>query len=196
MRKLAAAVVVAACAGCAPWRYVYVPGERMTAVADEFPAARYPIPLVEPRGELIVGALGLLPPDPDEEVSPTLLGVRITIANTGDIAPWTLDVREQLLVLNGGKPFGPTYIDSASPALPVLVINPGEKRTVDLYYRMPDDIEGPAQVPSFQLLWRLHTGDAMAGRRTWFTRIRIGAEASRYPAYIDSATKHVLQRTP
>src|SRR5881394_1819584 len=63
-------------------------------------AARYPFPVVQPRGEIFTTSFGLVEAELEAQQPARLLHARIVVVNRGPDT-WTIDAREQLVELGG-----------------------------------------------------------------------------------------------
>jgi hypothetical protein len=187
-------IAAMACVGCAPWIDVYRPSEELTAVAGDVPAARYPITGEARRGEALIAATGIVQPRLASGQHAAYLAVRIVVDNDDDDAPWTLDLRQQRVTFPALGTLAPAYVDSDGRDLPLLVVAPGRKRTVDLYYALPPPLTKPREVPTFTLDWRVQTPAALICARTEFALVRVKPEEVHYPRYMYSASAPLLRR--
>jgi hypothetical protein len=157
-------VGLAACAGS----YVYQPAENATARISGQVAARYPIPPESPRGEVRVASFGVT----KLEDAGRTLHVRMVVENNGD-DPWTVDTREQLITIPGEGQSRPLYANTASDDLPIVQVDPRGQRTLDLFYPLPPDMQGPGKIPEFDLLWSVRTPERLVTERTPFDRLQV-----------------------
>src|SRR3954469_17082822 len=144
---IAAAVVLGGCA--AEGRYIYRPEQQATATVNRLPAARYSIPPERPAGEVLLASSGITQLPNSDARTPALF-VRIIVTNNSDETPWTLDTRQQFAWL-GGEWQTPADVNAYGQSSPNLQVARGEKRLVDLYYRLPPKAESDEQVPRFEL---------------------------------------------
>ena len=172
MRRLLLLCVLG-CAGCASQQYYYQPTEQATATLEGRPAARYGIPPESPRGDVLVTTFGVASLDLGGDEPLPVLHVRLVVANNGGEAPWTVDTREIRAELRGLQPVGPAFISASVRDLPTVQIPSGEKRTLDLYFPLPDPLRSDRQVPQFDVLWRVATDTRDVAERTPFERIRV-----------------------
>lgn len=171
MRSLpvAAGVLLLACTH----EYAYVPTTNATATVRGRPAAEYPIPPADPQGDVRVASFGITEVQPKDRPDQNLraLHLRVAIADNG-ATPWTFDTREQRLDLSGRGPLAPAFAsaDPGSPP-PVVTVDPHGKRTVDLFFLLPDDLQDAEDLPEFDASWTLHAGSAVVAERTPFERL-------------------------
>lgn len=189
-----ACVVVA----CSPTRYAFVPATPTTTLLYEHAAADYPIPADTPRGDLRVASYGfevLSSADaPDQRLS--TLHLRLFVSNSG-AQPWSLDTREQQLAIDGHGTSTPAFA-TASPepsgtAPPIVSVAPSGSRLVDLFFPLPDGIDGATALPTFQLTSKLHTDAGVVTETTPFERIETGAHS---PYAYDYSTEQSPQYDP
>lgn len=184
LRALAFGAVVAA-SGCAPTPYVFTPTEQVTATADGVPAARYPTPPESPRGTVYVTSFGVVQADVAGTGQATpLLAVRMTVSHDSGPQPWTVDTREQFLQIPGAGQSRAAFVNSDATGAPVIPVATGQKRTIDLYYTLPASMANAAKLPSFDLLWQVHTAERLVAQRTPFQKEIVEyASVWTYPVY-------------
>ncbi len=157
--------------GCAENHYIYRPAQQATAVVGQLPAARYAIPAERPTGEVLVASSGLTQLPGVEARTPALF-VRMVVTNNSDDATWVMDTGQQVAVI-GGQKLNPAYVNTYNQKQPSLEIARGEKRVVDLYYRLPDKAEADDAMPEFDFAWNVQTGTRLIAERTSFDRMRV-----------------------
>jgi hypothetical protein len=96
--------------------------------------------------------------------------VRMIVTNDSSHRPWTLDTRQQLMVLPTGLRTPPLVVDVEGARDHVISVRCGDRRVVDLYYVMPP--AGFASLPSFDVMWELNAGDALVSRTTEVVALR------------------------
>lgn len=175
MRPSILLVPVLALAACAP-SYVYQPATNATAQIRGRVAAEYQIPAAQPRGDVRLASFGF------SNVSSTrapnererAVHVRMVVANNS-AQPWTVDTREQRLDLPGRAPMPPAYVHAheGDQSLPYVTVPAGGKRTIDLFYPLPPELQSAQHLPEFDVVWRVHTEDQTVVERTPFDRLRI-----------------------
>ncbi len=183
MNKLIPIALCVAAGGCAP-AYVYRPTQEVTAEAGGRPASRYPIPPESPHGSLTVATFGIAEVQVGEQAL-KMLHVREVVSNDDDIAPWTLDTRQQLVEVPGHGKSVPTYVNTDVAGAPLVAIQPGTKRTIDLYYALPPGVQKADKLPEFDVLAHVQTPLRPVAQRTPFERFAIEPEA--YDAYYGGA---------
>jgi hypothetical protein len=176
------AVVASAAAGCVH-EYAYVPVGPGTGNG---PAARYPIPPDAPRGEVYVTSFGFTLMDVAQGRSAQMMHARVVAVNNTGQETWTLDGRDQQLVVAPGQPLlQPAFANTDAGAGPVYAVPPGQRRVLDLYYAVPPPFDDPTRLGSFELDWRVNVGNLPIASRTPFQRLE-GAPAgyAPYPDYV------------
>jgi hypothetical protein len=185
-QRVSAGILIAAAGvfvgGCAETSYVYRPAQPATAMMSGLPAAQYAIPRERPTGQVFVLSSGVT------EITVTggpipVLFVRLVVSNNSDEAAWSLDTRQQALLIAGQR-VTPAYINPYKQPLPIMQIPRGERRTVDLYYPLPAGAENNDEVPAFDVEWSVQTGDRQVAERTPFDRLSVDpAYGGAYYAY-------------
>jgi hypothetical protein len=169
--RMLAFLAVVGGAGCAPFQYTFTPTEQVTATTDGVPAARYPVPPEMPRGTVYVTSFGVVQADVAGTGQKTpLLAVRLTVSHDEGPVPWTVDTREQLLQIPGAGKSRAAFVNSDVAGAPVIPVASGQKRTIDLYYALPPSMATGAKIPSFDLLWQVHTAERPVAQRTPFQK--------------------------
>jgi len=165
-------------AGCAAENYIYRPAEQVTATVAGEPASRYAIPPERPQGEVLVSTTGITDIDLGEETEEPMkaLHVRFVISNNGGEKTWTLDARDIHIDFQGQEEMSPALVNATVTGLPIITIPPGQKQVVDIYYPLPNRFRGARDVPSFDVLWKVHTDERMVAERTPFDRLLVVPE--------------------
>ncbi|MBI2891926.1 MAG: hypothetical protein HYY06_00125 [Deltaproteobacteria bacterium] len=178
MRYVPKLLVVAAF-GCVSGPYVYRPTEQVTASIRGYPAARYEVPPESPRGDVTLGSFGLTDVDAEGgRLRKRMLHVRLVASNDSDAA-WSVDLRELVLVLPGGRETGPAFVNTDSTVVPVIGVATGQKRVIDLYYPLPRALRVEERLGGFELRWRVQTPGRVVAQRTPFERLEVDTRA--YP---------------
>jgi hypothetical protein len=172
---LAAGAFAFALVGC-EHQYVYQPVVSTSAAVAGRPASYYTIPPEAPRGDVRIATFGFVdihPRNADEGAVIRGLHVRMIVANNSN-APWTVDTRDQMLSLPGRGESRPAFVTvDAGASPPTVVVPSGEKRTVDLFYPLPPDLQKAEKVPAFDTVWRVDTGVRVVVERTPFERLEV-----------------------
>ncbi len=180
-RGLGAAVAACAAVGCGA-TYAFVPTANATSSVYGHAAAEYAVPPQSPHGDMRVASYGIEPlasPDsPDQSLN--ALHIREFIDNSSD-QPWTLDVREQGLDLQGHGSSPPAFAtaspDATGSSPPVVTVAPHTTRLVDLFFPLPPDMQSADNIGSFAITSRLHTNEGLATESTPFARIETDASS-------------------
>jgi hypothetical protein len=162
-------------AGCASNSYYYQPAEQSNATVAGRPAARYVIPPGIDQGDVRVSTFGVTDVRLSEDDEPVRsLHVRLVVANESGARDWTIDTR-MIQVQYGGiaDSRAPSFANTTGAGMPVVVVPPGESRTIDLFYPLPAELEGAQDIPQFDVVWQVQTDDRLVAERTPFERRRI-----------------------
>lgn len=184
-RPLLCSLAALALAACAP-SYVYLPEENATASIAGRAAARYAIPPERPQGDVRVASFGVSVVTPVNGTGAfNALHVRMVVSNESH-QPWTLDTRNQLISIAHEGTSRPIYSNVDRGSQPLVTIAPGDKRTIDLFYPLPADMQGAKRIPTFDVLWKVHTGARVIAERTPFQRLEVAPElAAAGPYFFD-----------
>ncbi len=161
------------CAGCES-SYIYRPDTNATAQVQGQPAAAYPIPsATDPQGDVRIASFGVskVTPQVGAPVSHAL-HVRMIVANNGT-GSFSVDSREQRIVLDSGEAIRAMFAQSDGADLPVATVPSMGKRTIDLYFPLTADHSKESQIPAFDVIWRIHTLGQAVTERTPFERLNI-----------------------
>jgi hypothetical protein len=175
MRGAILALALAALGGGCNESYVYRPEEGASARVGAHPAAYYPIPPEAPQGDVRVASFGVsaIHPEGDESHEMRAMHARIVVTNQSPF-PWTVDTRQQVAAIAGVGNLGPLYASTPGGALPLVGVPPNTRRTIDLFYPLPPGVEESSQIPAFDLLWRVDTGNGrVVAERTPFDRLQV-----------------------
>jgi hypothetical protein len=166
----AAALFVGAGCAAAEDPYVYRP-EQASVLVDGLPGTRYPAPPETPQGEVRIASFGVTEIG-ESAGAPGIaaLHVRMVVANNGDATPWQIDTRTQEIEVPGEGRSAPLYINGNFAPAPVVSVAWREQRTIDLYFPLPATVNGSLQLPRFDFLWQVQTGQRMVADRTVFER--------------------------
>src|SRR5262249_49916849 len=96
--------------------------------------------------------------------------VRAIVTNDGDDAPWTMDTTQQLVEIPGEGQSRPIFVNADVGTLPQVTIARHERRVLDLYYALPDNMGKASQLPRFERLLQVHTPERTVASRTAFER--------------------------
>lgn len=109
----------------------------------------------------------------------TTLHVRAVIASATRDLPWAVDASAARVELACGQ-IAPAFVNADVATLPIAILDPGERRTIDLYFPLPDlpDRGGPVR---FALTWPI-SAPARVVRNAWFERA--GAAAQPRPSLV------------
>jgi hypothetical protein len=177
------ALVLAASGSCASEQYVFRPAEQVTASVEGQPAAGYSIPPESPRGAVYVTSLGIGEARVSNDSDATgkkaaLLQMRMLVSNDSDDQAWIVDTREQFLEIPGVGRSRPAYVNTDHQGAPVIEIPRGERRTVDLFYPLPQNLQKTDKLPPFELVWNVRTGTRVVAHRTPFEKVPLYAESA------------------
>jgi hypothetical protein len=138
-------------------------------------AATYPVPTKTPHGDVRVAVVGFTTIGAFRARPVQALKVRMMVHND-DRELWTMDTTVQKGSINAA-PGNATTTARLMLALcdghrvPLVVVMPGDTRTVDLYYELPPSVPQESAIRSFRVDWRIDTpGGLLASHVTPFDR--------------------------
>lgn len=146
--------------------YYYAP-EAASVVRDRLPTQVERIPQEAPQGTVEIASAGITNGPHGEHA----LHVRMTVDNEGDATPWTLDIRDQQVELQGQGRAEPQSANAGVQSLPELAIAQHERRAVDLYYPVPPRMDSADELTGFDVLWQVRTPERMVAGRTHVDRV-------------------------
>jgi hypothetical protein len=183
LSRVAALGLTCAVSACTSTQYAFVPATPTTTTLYEHAAADYPIPVDAPHGDLRVASYGfeaLASADaPDQRLS--TLHLRLFVANSS-AEPWSLDTREQQLVIDGHGTSTPAFATASPDPLgnkpPVVNIAVAGSRLIDLFFPLPEDMAGASALPAFELTSKLQTDAGLVTETTPFERVVTDAHSA------------------
>ena len=114
------------------------------------PTAREPSRPAQPSAVVTEGVIQLVPDGgPPVEV----VHVRVTIAATGDV-PTTAHVSTATIAMPGAPTAWPIAANGSLRELPIVVVEPGDREPVDLYFPVAASASDDAR---YTFAWTLHT---------------------------------------
>ena len=149
-------------AGCAQTRYAYHPtaatAQKDAAVTvDGHDAAGYRVS----RGSVDVATLGIVDMRPQ-----AMLHVRLTVHN-GDANVWSVDAANQEALIGDAVFERPRLARSERAEVAGVVVQPGETRTLNLYYALPSRFVR-REPPPLRVDWRVRTPSEVARQQSAF----------------------------
>jgi hypothetical protein len=199
---VALAALVTACA--ASPRYEYRP-TRDTALEDApgdvdgHAAADYRVPKIVPRGDVQVATLGVATtrlPDGGGARTGRALHVRMKVHN-GSGEPWEVDASDQRATINRTLHLQPALATCDGDVMPLAVLMPGDRRTIDLYYELPPRLVAAATIASVRIDWRVVTpSGVLASDSTAFERHDVPPPPPRAPPDPKKMVKRLAQSRP
>jgi hypothetical protein len=104
------------------------------------------------------------------------LHVRMVVHNDSKDV-WTMEAYHQKALISGSVHARPTVSAVDGKEMALAVFEPGETRTFDLFYELPDKVDRPGAIPNFHVDWRIDTpGRVVAMHDTEFTRYDVMAK--------------------
>jgi hypothetical protein len=169
----AAALALSACSE----EYVYRPAVNPSATVAGSLAAYYEIPPEAPRGSVRIASLGFSRLEVEGGKTLRAIHLRMVVANN-DTTPWTVDTREQRIDLPGHGMSRAAFVGTHGVTPPFVSVPTGGKRTVDLFYPLPQGLDDASHIPEFDVVWSVVTGARAVSERTPFDRLRVEPAAA------------------
>lgn len=147
---------------------VYTP-TGASAWNDGYPAALTAIPASGPTGTLEVASFGLVELTPADMAPITALHVRIVAANTTSNRPWNVDLAGAT-VRAGDSEARTLLANSDLATLPIVLVDRGEPRTIDLYFAAPPGVREEEDLGEWDFRISIAAPGKAVPAQTHFTR--------------------------
>ena len=173
MRKILGLIALIASAHACSSCSTYVPQQRVTGALSERTVAAHSSP--SKRGEqdaIRLASYGLTKLEQAGEPPQDAIHLRVAISGNGN-EPVTLDTGAQRLQLPNGRQISPARVESQADIPPLIRVEPGSARTVDLYFALPPDHREESSLPQFGLAWTVVVGTEAVTHITPFDRLGI-----------------------
>ncbi|HEX2658742.1 MAG TPA: hypothetical protein VHU40_10740 [Polyangia bacterium] len=157
-----------AAVGCGTTRYGYRPATVAASSEAGFPASRYGVPAQSPAGEAFVTSFGTR--DEGTSAGNQLIHVRLAVSNQSSPATWSIDPAQLTLAAPGGAPQRPDFMEIDGRQNGSTDIPRGQRKVLDLYYRVPGGAPDVRAVPTFDFAWQVNLGDTAFSEHTPFQR--------------------------
>jgi hypothetical protein len=168
--SLLAVALAAAAMGCGSTRYGYRPTAVAVSSEAGFPASRYVLPVEKPAGEAFVTSFGTRAVGSGEPADAQLIHVRLAVANQAADAQWSIDPGQLTLASGSAPPQRPDFMEIDGRQNGSTEIARGQRRVLDLYYRVPGGAVDAGAVPTFDFAWQVNLGDTVFAEHTSFQR--------------------------
>ena len=110
-----------------------------------------------------VASFGVGEITPDDNTPLDVLHVRTIIDNVTDGQSWEMVVSTAHVEISNGAPIFAVVANSDSATLPVIIVERGHRKIVDLYFPVPAEVYDPAELGAFDFSW---TPSTPTGRAT------------------------------
>lgn len=117
------------------------------------------------RGRIGLGSFGIARLVPAAGPPRAALHVRFTLANT-DAVSWRIDLREATVAIDRAPPVRTLAASSAARTLPVVLVLPGERTTIDAFFPVAEG--GPPE--HFVVSYRIETPSRLFAMDALFVR--------------------------
>jgi hypothetical protein len=158
-----------AAVGCGSTRYGYRPAAVSVSNEAGYPASHYVVPAQAPAGEAFVTSFGTR--DLGEGAGgKQLIHVRLAVANQSSPTVWSIDPAQLTLAAPGGSPQRPDFMEIDGRQNGSTDIPRGQRKVLDLYYRVPGGAPDARAVPMFDFAWQVNLGATAFAEHTPFQR--------------------------
>ncbi len=112
-----------------------------------------------------------------------MLHVREIVTNDGDDIPWQIDTSKQLASIPGEGTSRALFVNSDVQTLPTVTVARHQRRVLDFYFPLPDNLRDAGKLPHFDLLWQVQTPERVVSSRTSFDRVAQASDTGYGDAY-------------
>lgn len=169
MRATSIAALLLAAAACTGNDAVVYTPAGASAWNDGYPAALSAIPASAPTGTLAVASFGLVEVTPADMASIPTLHVRIVATNNVSERPWNVDLAGAT-IRAGDREARTLLANSDLPTLPIVLVDRGETRTIDLYFAPPPGVREEEDLGEWDFRISIAAPGKAAAAQTHFTR--------------------------
>jgi hypothetical protein len=160
--------------GCATPQYGYLPATTPgQAVHVQRGRASYDLPPEKPMGTVRVmsgGVVELKPSGGGEEFP--ALHLRLLLSNQSSVEPWSVKTDSLTLrIANSSTMLSPTVSAPDTSSTHELTVARGELKSIDLYFKLPENRKGAEDVHDFDFHWLVLIGGHPYERTTSFDRV-------------------------
>lgn len=180
MRRVLSLIVLFAGASACSSTTTYIPEERATATLGGRTAATYALPSKQGRqGDIRLASYGVAKFKQADDEPLEAIHLRLAVSDSGN-QQMTLDTREQRLQLPDGRQLSAAYVASQAGARPPLIaVQPGSVRNVDLYFLIPADLADDSRPAQFDVVWRVRVGSDTVSEITPFDQVEVDPAVAR-----------------
>ena len=115
-----------------------------------------------------------------------MLAVRFVVTNDSDTGPWHFDTAAEQLSLPGTPELQATSVTvGAAGEHPTIAIAPGQSRTIDFLYTLPEYLDSNREIEGCDVTWQVQTASRTVAGNTPFQRVALGPNYPP-PYYYDS----------
>jgi hypothetical protein len=180
-----------ALSGCSSAEYLYQPEEHQSSqFGTGKNEAVYSEPTNQPKGKVRVASMGLVDIKSKQDSKKfSALRLRISITNQSTSESWTFNTRDQSVSFPNDGQAKPLMMDPSESS--VVTVGPGELKTLDYYFPLPNEKMSADNLPQFDFHWQLEAGANHVQETTSFNRIEIQERYASayygptYPYYYD-----------
>ena len=159
-----------AAVGCGSTRYGFRPAAVSVSSEAGFPSSHYGVPAQAPAGEAFVTSFGTRDLGQGASSGNQLIHVRLAVANQSSPAVWSIDPGQLTLATPGGAPQRPDFMEIDGRQNGSTDIPSGQRKVLDLYYRVPGGAPDARAVPTFDFAWQVNLGATAFAEHTPFQR--------------------------
>lgn len=167
------AVFISVLSGCSSPEYRYLPEEHQ---ASQFgPGKReavYPEPANVPDGKVRITSMGIVDVKSKQDSKTfSALHLRMSITNQSTTEQWTLNTLDQFVSFPNDGQSKPIVMDPSQTT--VVDVGPGDLKTLDYYFPLPNEKMSAENLAEFDFHWQLEAGSKPVQETTSFNRIQV-----------------------
>jgi hypothetical protein len=154
---------------CASEEYRYLASEQ-----DSAGEAVYAVPPGSATGKVKISSRGIVELEAQQGGKRIkALHLRMAVSNQSETELWKINAQEQVVSFPNQSATQPLVVKADARKLPNLEAHPGELRTLDLYYPLPEGEKSADQLPEFSFRWKVQAGERTSQGSALFNRVEI-----------------------
>jgi hypothetical protein len=158
---------------CSSPDYRYQPLEHQVSQQGKGKSeALYSEPANAPEGKVRIVSAGIADIKSKQDPKPfPALHLQVSVTNQSTTEPWTFHSQDQFVSFPNDGQSKPLKMDPSSNES--WMVGPGELKTFDYYFPLPNEGMSAESVPEFDFHWQLQAGQNLVRETTSFDRIQI-----------------------
>lgn len=161
---------------CSSTQYRYTPADKNAQSHVKAQTAQYTIPTDHPDGQIQIQSQGIVDFKPTESHSNPIRALQLRMTLSTDISSDTnilFSSQLQTVSFPNQEKSKLFYAILEKENLSRIEVGPGEIRTFDLYFKLPNDFRSEDELPAFNFNWQVQIGKTKISKTTQFDRVPI-----------------------